>query len=150
MRIVLDTTILARATPGRDSPAREVLLRVIQPPHLLVMSPFLLSELTRVLRYERLRRIHKLDDERINHFLHHLHSNALVISLPLVTDHVVPTDPDDDPIIATAVLGQADILCTTDTDFHHPDVLAYCATKNIRIMNDVKLLQTLRSLKDSE
>lgn len=146
MHIVLDTTILARATPGRDSPAREVLLRVIQPPHLLVMSSFLLSELARVLRYERLRRIHKLDDERINHFLYHLHSNALVVSLPLVTDHVVPTDPDDDPIIATAVLGQADILCTTDTDFHHADVLAFCAQKDIRIMNDVELLQTLRSL----
>jgi predicted nucleic acid-binding protein len=50
MRIVLDTNVLARAVTGPGGPAGE-LLRRVQRDHLLVLSPFLITELARVLRY---------------------------------------------------------------------------------------------------
>ena len=65
MRVVLDTNILARATPGPDSLSREIVRRVREAPHVLILSPCLLSELSRVLGHERLRRAHGLDDEVI-------------------------------------------------------------------------------------
>ena len=47
MRVVVDTNVLARATPGRNSPARQVLDLLVTPPHVLVASEFLLEELGR-------------------------------------------------------------------------------------------------------
>jgi len=64
MRVVLDTNILARAYTGPSGPAAEV-LRVITAPDLLVVSPFILSELTRALGYDRLRRMHGRDEAGI-------------------------------------------------------------------------------------
>lgn len=45
---------------------------------------------------------------------------------------------------ATAVMGQAEIICTRDRHFGHPDVQAYCAARGIRIMTDLELLKLLR------
>jgi predicted nucleic acid-binding protein len=53
MRVLLDGNVLARATPGKTSAAREVLLLVIQAPHQLITSAPLLSELVRILQYPR-------------------------------------------------------------------------------------------------
>ena len=64
---------------------------------------------------------------------------------PGVPAAVVPKDPDDDPIIATAVAGQAEIICTRDRHFWHPDVQQYCAAHGIRIMTDIELLQLLQA-----
>ncbi|HEV3259533.1 MAG TPA: hypothetical protein VG013_21890 [Gemmataceae bacterium] len=55
MRIVLDSNVLARTAPGKTGTAREVVLRVTQLPHSLILSAALLTELARVLQYPRLR-----------------------------------------------------------------------------------------------
>lgn len=55
MRVVLDSNILARATPGKTSAAREVLLLLTRPAHILVTSAPLLTELARILQYPRVR-----------------------------------------------------------------------------------------------
>lgn len=52
MRVVVDTNVLAGATPGRNSPARQLLDPLVVPPHVLIGSEFLLDELGRVLRYD--------------------------------------------------------------------------------------------------
>ena len=81
MRIVLDTNILARAFTGPKGPAAEV-LRAIAPPHLLIVSPFLLAELTRALGYERMRRIHGRDDVGIAQYVLQIQEQALVVDPP--------------------------------------------------------------------
>lgn len=145
MRIVLDTNILVRAATGPRGPAGEVLRLVDRPPHLLILSPFLLSELSRALSYERLRRIHQLDDESLQRYIRELEANALVVGLSHnVLGVVVPHDPDDDPIVATAVAGRADVICTRDKHLHHADVQAYCASHGVRVMTDLELLPELR------
>ncbi len=70
---------------------------------------------------------------------------AEVVPLGMKGDAVaVPADPDDDPVILTAVEGNAGVICTLDRHFHHPEVLAYCAEREIRILSDVELLRLLR------
>ena len=146
MRIVIDTNILARGSRGGTGLAAEVMRHISVPPHVLIGSPFLLSELARVLRYPRMRKLHGLDDAEIDAYVHAVQSAALMVDLPPgIPAAVVPKDPDDDPIIATAVAGQAEIICTRDRHFWHPDVQKYCTAHGIRIMTDVELMQLLRA-----
>lgn len=143
MRIVPDTNVLARAIrPG--SLAAKVLSQIITGPHLLVLSPVLLAEVARVLRYPRLRAIHGLDDPGIDAFVSQLQAAALLVNVgPSNVVPVVPKDPDDDWVIATAVLGTADVICTRDTDFDDPPVQAYCQQHGIRVVTDLALLNLL-------
>ena len=72
MRIVLDTNVLARAAMRTSGLARELLLHCTEDPHVLVLSEFLISEVSRVLRYARMRKAHGLGDEDIEEYLGHL------------------------------------------------------------------------------
>lgn len=144
MRAVLDSNILARATPGKTSAAREVLLAVVQPPHTLITAAPLLTELANTLQYPRVRALHGLDDAGIQGYLQSVHQASTAVtpvSPPPITTH----DPDDDLIIATAIAGQAEVICTWDQHFFHPAVQAACAAHGIRILNDIDLLRELRA-----
>jgi putative PIN family toxin of toxin-antitoxin system len=144
MRVVLDSNILARATPGKTGPAA-VLRLLIRPPHFLILSPFLLVELSRVLRYPRVRALHGLDDVAIHAYLVGLQQNALMVDVAsLPSPGIVPHDPDDDPVVQTAVTGKADVLCTLDRHIHDAAVQRYCAQFGISILTDVELLPQLR------
>ena len=150
MRIVLDTNVLARALSGPRGPAGE-LLRRVHSPHVLVLSFPLLDELARVLRYERLRRIHGLGDDLLNLFLVQLQSAGVVVDVAKGASHgVVAHDLDDDFLIATARAGNAEVICTLDRHLHRPNVVQYCEERGIRIMSDIELLQTLRGMENSE
>lgn len=143
MRIVLDTNIIARATPGKSGPAA-ALRQAIRDPHLLILSPYLLTELARVLRYDRVRKLHGLTDIEIDSFLAALQADALIVNVAVSTiQAVVASDPDDDPIVATAVSGQADYLCTLDKHLHRPEVKSYCAQHGVKVVNDLELLAVL-------
>src|SRR5438045_365871 len=100
MRAALDTNILARAARG-TGPAAEVLRLLTSSPHLLILSPHLVSELSRVLRYDRVRRMHGLDDAGIDSYVAQLQTAALLVSpaAPVPDGGVVLRDPDDDPVI---------------------------------------------------
>jgi putative PIN family toxin of toxin-antitoxin system len=146
MRVVRDTNVLARAVRGGTGPAAEVLRFVMVPPHTFILSPFLLSELSRALRYERMRKLHGLDDTQLDAYVQSLQAAALVVSPPTAAAAaVVSADPDDDPIIATAVAGQAEVLCTRDRHFRTPAVRAYCSGQGIQVLTDLELLPLLRA-----
>ena len=145
MRILLDTNILARATPGPSSLSRDLVRLASLPPHVLILSPFLLSELSRVLGYERMRRVHGLDDVAVREHLLNLQATALLVDPPAAGNLSVPHDPDDNPVIAAAVAGQAEVLCTLDRHLWHPNVLAFCGQYGIRVRTDVELMGELRA-----
>jgi putative PIN family toxin of toxin-antitoxin system len=147
MRIVLDTNILVRANAKARGPARELLqLLVASPQHVLLLSPFLLQELERVFSYERVRASSKLTDEEIAEYLSYLRAKDVSeVVFPGPAPRVVPSDPDDDPVVHTAVVGQADALCTLNRDFHHPFVRNYCRERGVLIADDVALLNLLRT-----
>lgn len=144
MRIVCDSNVLARATVRPRGPARAVFLAALTPPHQLVLSEPMLIELTRVLRYERVRRQAQLTDEEIDAFLSNLREVAEVVQLPDVIPQLA-TDPDDDLVVATAVAGKCDALCTRDRHLQHRVVQAYCATFGIRVLTDLELMAEWRA-----
>ena len=145
MRVVLDSNVLARATPGKTSAAREVLLLLTQPPHDLLTSAPLLTELARILQYPRVRALHGLDDAGIQAYLQAVQAAALVV-IPASPLPIQTRDPADDLVIATAVAGRADVLCTWDRHIHDPGIMAQCLARGIRVMKDAELLQELRGL----
>ncbi len=143
MRVLVDTNGLARAAAGPPGPAYEVVQRATEHEHVLILSPFLADELGRVLRYPRMRPLHSLSDEEIDQF---------IMDLMLVADVVEPggaslgvsSDRDDDPILAAAYAGQAEVICTRDRHFHEPAVKEFCAAHKIEILSDLELLAGLR------
>jgi putative PIN family toxin of toxin-antitoxin system len=146
MRVLLDTNVLARAAGGPPSPAHEVFLRLTHYQHSLIWSNRLSNELLRILRYERVRPIHKLSDAEIDEFVAGIGFVAEMVDSSDEAPAVVPADPDDDYVVQTAVAGIADIICTRDRDLLHPSVIAYCGERGIRMMNDVELLTMLRGM----
>jgi predicted nucleic acid-binding protein len=77
MRIVLDTNILVRANAKAKGPARKLLQVIVNSPeHVLLLSPFLLMELERVLSYDRVRAVVKLNDEEIAEYLSYLRAGG--------------------------------------------------------------------------
>lgn len=146
MRAVLDSNILARAASPSLGPAREVLDRLSAPPHVLVLSAFIISELSRVLRYDRVRRMHGLDDAGIDRYVAFVEAAGVLVPLPPGQPQtIVSHDPDDDPIVATAEAGQAEVLCTLDRHLHNTAVQTYCAARGIRVLTDIEFLKLLRS-----
>jgi putative PIN family toxin of toxin-antitoxin system len=117
---------LARAFASQRGPAAECLNRLLTPPHVLLSSTPMLLELERVLAYPRLRSLHGMTNAEIMEAVKHL---ALVVELVDVSNaptvSIVREDADDDAIVATAVAGAANVLCTRDAHLHEPAVVAF-------------------------
>jgi predicted nucleic acid-binding protein len=112
----------------------------------LIISEYLLLELRRVVRYPRDRLMNGWSQERAEEHVQDISRKAKIVELPAFVPAAVPHDPADDPIVATAVAGQADVLCTLDRHLRRPEVEAYCAQFGIRILTDVELLAEPRQL----
>jgi len=143
MRAVLDTNILVRAMASPSGPAGELFERV-SADHVLVASLELLEELSRVLGYDAVRRMHQRTDAEIAEFLASVGGGATVVPLPTPLPQVVPGDSKDDLVVATAVAGRADVICTLDRHFYQDKVQNYCRERMIEITDDVQLLAKLR------
>jgi uncharacterized protein len=142
MRIVLDTNVLVRAAANEQGLAGRLLQEIITAPHILVISPYILSEIARVLSYPRLQARWQLSQKTITEFVKRV-GDAAEIVLSIAPDPVVVADPDDDPIVQTAVVGKVDSLCTRDAHVLEAAVVQYCASHGINVTNDIDLYHTL-------
>jgi len=149
VRVVLDTGVLVRANAKSRGPARELLMAILDGPHELVISAFLLEETARVLRYPRLLARHGLSEPEIEDHLDFLRRISELVDVA-VGKPVVVSDPDDDPVLYTAVDGHANVLCTLDRDFFQPGVIAFCRGRHIAVMTDVELLRLLVPKRSAE
>jgi uncharacterized protein len=112
-RAVLDSSVLISAflTPKRLPSA--VLDAAERGAFVLCLSPVILEETRASLlrKTKRIRRYYSYPDERIAAYIEGLAAQAeLVSDLPDI--RVVPNDPKDNPIVATAVAAKADYLVT--------------------------------------
>jgi uncharacterized protein len=142
MRIVLDTNILVRTNVKARGPSHEILLTILRHGHTLINSPFLLRETERVLTYPRLQRLWQLTTQDIQEHIDLLEKFSSLVH-PVIEASVVLKDPNDDPIIYTAVAGKADVLCTLDQHFYDSDVVRFAKRRGIRILTDLQLLSEL-------
>jgi putative PIN family toxin of toxin-antitoxin system len=144
VRIVLDTTILVRANDSSTGLARQLLLTLLKANHVLVVSGQILYEAAKVLRYPRLRKFHTLTEEGIYQYIGFLRDIADIVTLdPTLT---VPIRDVNDIIVAqTAILGEADILCTMDKDFYDSTAEQFLGRFGITVVSDVHLIHQIRS-----
>ena len=139
MRAVLDTNVLARAHQKAQGPARRVLLHVISGSNILVISADILGELERVLRYPRLLTRSGLTSDDIAQYLENLAAvSCLVRPESLPAD--VLRDPTDEPILGTALAGEADVLCTRDADLFEEKVQRFCRARDIQVLTDSEFI----------
>ena len=48
-------------------------------------------------------------------------------------------DPTDIVVLQTAIVGEADVLCTLDTDFYDAHTSAFCSMAGIEVCTDREL-----------
>ena len=68
-----------------------------------------------------------------------------MVDLPFSTPIIVK-DPDDDPILQTAIAGHADVLCSRDDIFTSLPAKEACRIHGIRVLDDIALRHELRLL----
>jgi predicted nucleic acid-binding protein len=141
--VTLDTGILVRATSRSHGPARRLLEAIAgDVAHTLALSPFIVGEVGKALCYPRMTALLRVTQEEIDAHLRYLRGVCLLVEPPRGIP-VVLTDPDDDPVVYTAIGAGADVLCTRDRDFYAPNVIAFCRRYAIEIMDDLQLLSNL-------
>ena len=123
--------------------ARELLIRIVDSEDTLVLSNEMLYELARVLRYPRLRKFYALSETLIYDYITFLrHCSDIVILNPLVTAPI--RDVNDVVVMQTAIIGEADILCTKDEDFFGKPAREYLENMGIAVMDEIDLMKQLR------
>ena len=96
--------------------------------------------------YDRVRKVTRLNDDEVGEYLSYLRAKEVCeMVFPGLAPKVITSDPDDDPVVHTAVVGRADTLCTLNRDFYHDDVLEYCRSRGVLISSDIDILNFLRS-----
>ena len=110
MRIVPDSSILVSALISGEGSPGQVLAAVKREGITLVTSAFQLDELRAVLTRERLKPC--IRPEEADDLLYHLEAVGMVVAeLPEVN---LSPDPKDNPILATAVAGEANLIVSGD------------------------------------
>lgn len=137
LKIVLDTNVYVSAFLSRNptSPTQEIIRRWQAEEFILLVCDALLEEIAEKL-IER-----GIEQERIIEFLALLERLAKWVEIPIeIATSVITADPDDDSILACALVGEANYLVTYDPHF---DVLAG-EYQGIKITKALPFLWTLR------
>ena len=110
MRVVLDTGILIAALITADTPPDRIYQAWRRKRFQLITSRWQIGEFRRVSRYEKLHPFIKPSEA--GNLINGLRQSAVILErLPRLD---LSPDPDDNPVLAMAIAGQADYLVTGD------------------------------------
>jgi len=123
-KIVVDTNILISAF-GWDGLERLLFEKVLDDEFELIISPEQLDELTSVLDYPKF----NFNDEQKQIFLSIIYEVATMIEIPGELK-IIQSDPDDNIILETALIGKADYLISGND--HLLDLKEYSHVKILR------------------
>jgi len=88
--------------------------------------------------------LHGLSEEHIYGYIVFLREAAeMVTPNPLLIAPI--RDVNDTVVMQTAVIGEADILCTKDRDFFEPPAEGFLRKAEIAVLDDISLMRQLRS-----
>jgi putative PIN family toxin of toxin-antitoxin system len=136
MRVVLDTGILIAALITKDTPPDQLYQAWRKRRFELVTSEWQLDEFRRVSRYPKLRKY--LQPIEAGNLINGLRHQALL--LQTLPDVDLSKDPDDNPLLAMAIAGEADYLVSGDKR----DVLALKKVDKTRIITARRFLAILQ------
>ncbi|MGC9333842.1 MAG: putative toxin-antitoxin system toxin component, PIN family [Anaerolineae bacterium] len=120
IRAVLDTNLLVSYLLTHRPPIATLIdHHLARDDFVLVTAAELLAELDRTLGYPKLQRYYT-DEERMR-FVALIMALSEVVDLPISLEEEtsiprISRDPDDDMVIACAVVGEADVIVTGDED----------------------------------
>jgi putative PIN family toxin of toxin-antitoxin system len=136
IRAVLDTNLLVSYLLTHRPPIATIIDGFLaQDAFTMVAAPELLAELDRVLTYPKLQRYYT--DEKRSPFVALVLALSEVVELP-ETIPCICRDPDDDRLIACAVVGEADLIVSGDDD-----LLALEQVGDIPILTAARFLEML-------
>lgn len=137
VRILLDTNVIISGFLSAKGPPGQLLQAWLDGRFDLVTSPTQLVELERALSYEKLR--DRINSDQVRDFVDNIDVMAVVVSsVPTLTRS---PDPDDNPILATAIAGQADLIVSGDK----PHMLALGEVEGIPIVTPREALNRLEA-----
>jgi len=115
MRVVADANVFVSAALGRspESPSVRIVNAVLDGRIELVMSPSLLAEVADVLSRPRIRKRLSADDAQL--FLADVAAQVVMLADP-PDPPTVCRDPDDDYLVALAIIAGAEVLVSGDDD----------------------------------
>ena len=138
MRVLLDTNVLVSALITKGTPPDLLYQAWDAGAFDLVTSREQMSELERVLRYEKLKPyIRREDAEALTETL-----SAVALVVEAVPHIELSADPNDNMILATAIAGEADLLVTGDKS----DLLSLEAVNGIPIVTPREALVRMEGL----
>ena len=109
MRVLLDSSVLVAAHISRAGVCAELLEDVLMD-HELVISQFVIDELGRKLREK-----FKFPENEVAEVCSSLLADGEMVS-PVEVPSTACRDPNDLPVLGTAVAGHVDVLITVDKD----------------------------------
>ena len=110
MRVVLDTNILISALITRNTPPDKLYQAWLRGEIELVIADAQIAEIYDVISRPRLRRY--IDADEADAIVENIATRALIITeLPVVS---VSPDPKDNPILASAIVGKAELIVSGD------------------------------------
>ena len=135
MRVVLDTNVIISGLLRAGSPP-DLLRQAWESRRLtLVSSKWQLDELRRVSRYPRLKS--RFAPHEAGRLVGQIRRVAVMVDP--ASGVAVSPDPDDDPLIATAIAGDAQYLVTGDKN----DLLALQSVSGVRVVTARQMLEIL-------
>ena len=138
IRAVVDANVLISALIRPQGPPGQILFRLLRERAFeLVVSPATLEELTRAIRYPRVRRYLSATDEEIDAWIESLALIADVVEGRSPTTAVIE-DPEDEIYLSAALEGLADFLVTGDRH-----LLPLKEFQGVRIVTPKQFLQLL-------
>jgi putative PIN family toxin of toxin-antitoxin system len=144
VKIVLDNSILVRAHEQAHGLGRALLTTLIESNHVLLLSNEMLHELARVLRYPRLQEFFGLTEDLVYAYVAFLRRSAEIVTLNPVLSAPI-RDVNDVIVVQTAIIGEAEFLCTKDEDFFEKPIAQYLNNHGVSVVDEVALMERLRS-----
>jgi len=127
VKLVLDTSVLVSALLTKGTPPDQLYRAWKARRFALAISTWQINELRRVLGYEKLRPY--LNGFEASILLENIDATAQIVEV--TAPRTESPDPDDNWILASAVLSQADLLVTGDKN----DLLQLKPVEGIKIVN---------------
>jgi putative PIN family toxin of toxin-antitoxin system len=139
LRVVVDTNIWVSALVNPDGAPGQVIQAVLRGDLVIVASWALAEELAGVLSRPKLRRYEITPEEERRIMV------LLAGAFPPIELDIPTRDPDDAPVVAAALVGNAEAIVTGDRDLlDDRELRSWLAERGVEVVTPAELLDRLR------